>query len=361
MATDIICAGMTNEQIIHIHGLSQEEMRGLCADLGAAPYRAKQLWRWLYHGYVTEWAEMKNVPAELRTQLSGRTALDSVVAEQTEGDAGATRKVLLRLLDGERIEEVLIPARERNTVCVSSQVGCRFNCSFCASGKAGFRRNLAAGEMVAEVVMAARLYGARPSHVVFMGIGEPLDNYDEVLKAIRIINDPDGLCIGARRITISTCGVIPGLQRLADEDLQVELSVSLHVADDALRTELMPVNKKYPLSDLMAACAAYVQKTKRIITFEYTLVKGVNDSPAHAEALAKLIRPMQCRVNLIPLSPVSEFPGEAPPEGTAEMFVEKLGQVRINSTVRVSKGSGLNAACGQLRLRELKKDVLPSD
>ena len=332
-----------------LHGLSPEEMTEFCRELGEPAYRAGQIWKWLYVQRVAEWDGMTNLPAGLRAKLAERASLDAAMPVETVGQPAGTRKILVGLRDGERVEEVLIPAQDRRTVCVSSQVGCKFSCAFCASGQAGFRRNLEAGEMTGQVVLAAREYADRPSHVVFMGIGEPLDNYDAVLKAVRILNDKDGLEIGARRITISTCGVIPGIQRLAGEGLQIELSVSLHAPDSALRSALMPVNRRYPLPELMEACRAYTLATKRIVTFEYTLIRGVNDTRGHAEALAALLAPLQARVNLIPLSPVEEYAGEPSNSHTALSFMRILGDARINATLRVSKGSSVRAACGQLR------------
>ncbi|MCG2659137.1 MAG: radical SAM protein, partial [Kiritimatiellae bacterium] len=196
-----------------------------------------------------------------------------------------------------------------------------------------------------------RSLGATPSNLVFMGMGEPLDNYDAVLAAVRIINDPEGLSLGARRITISTCGIIPGIQRLAQEGLQVELSISLHAPDDALRSRLLPVNRKYPLGDLLEACRIYAEQTGRLITFEYTLIQGVNDSPEQARELARILRPIHARVNLIPLSTVAEFEGRAPPAPVVREFLNILERARINATLRISKGGGVDAACGQLRRR----------
>ncbi len=337
---------------ILMHGLSRADLAALCREAGGEPFRARQIWDWLYGKLALEWDSMRNVPAGLRRALAERALLMSAAPARVEGERTGTRKMLLALADGEFVEEVLIPAPGRRTVCVSSQVGCRFNCAFCASGKLGFRRNLRAGEIVEEIVLAAREYGDRPTNVVFMGIGEPFDNYDEVLAAIRILNDPDGLGIGARRITISTSGVIPGIRRLADEGIQVELSVSLHAPDDALRTVLMPVNRKYPLAELLDACRAYTGQTRRIITFEYTLIGGVNDEPRHAKALAALLKPLECRVNLIPLSAVDEYAGKPPAAGAGDTFIRTLDRAGINATLRVSKGGGVNAACGQLRLRE---------
>lgn len=332
-----------------IHSLTRSEMDELGAALGQPRFRARQIWDWLYTKWAADWDDLRNVPRSLRDELARRFRLDSAVPTAVEGAVGDTRKIVVRLSDGERIEEVLIPARDRLTVCVSSQVGCRFHCAFCASGQAGFRRHLEAGEMVGQVLLAAREWQHRPTHVVFMGIGEPFDNPDAVFKAIRILNDADGLQIGARRITVSTSGVIPGIERLGDEGIQVELSVSLHAPDDELRSSLMPVNRRYPLPELLAACRNYVAKTNRIITFEYTLMRQLNDTPEHARRLAEQLRAFPCRVNLIPLSPVEEFQAEPSPRDRAEAFMDIVRRAGINVTLRASRGSALKAACGQLR------------
>ena len=299
---------------------------------------------------------MTNLPVDLRRRLAEGFSMAPASVRETLGAPGDTRKVLLELRDAECVEEVLIPGggprgKTRRTVCISTQVGCRFHCAFCASGQGGFRRNLEAGEIVGQVLIAGNLFGEPPTHVVFMGIGEPLDNVDAVLKAVSIINDPDGLRIGARRITISTCGLVPGMERLAEEGIQVELSVSLHAPDDALRSTLMPANRTYPLALLVEACRAYTGKTGRIVTFEYTLIDGVNDSPGQARDLAALIGGFPCRVNLIPLSAVPEYEGRPPAAETAGRFAEMLEGAGINTTLRMSRGSSIEAACGQLRLR----------
>ena len=340
-----------------VHDLLKRELVEFCTTAGQPKYRASQIWQWLYVQRVTGWSDMRNIPKSLRRELDGAFAIDPVRIQEATGDEGDVRKILVGLRDGERVEQVLIPARRRNTVCVSSQVGCRFRCAFCASGQAGFSRNLAAGEIVAQVLAAARDLGDKPTHVVFMGIGEPFDNYDRVLKAVRIINDGDGLNIGARRITISTCGIVPGIERLAGEGLQVELSVSLHAPTNELRSRLMPVNGKYPLGDLIPACRDYAARTNRIVTFEYTLIGGINDSVAQARKLAELLAPLPCRVNLIPLSPVEEFEGDPPAPGAAQDFVGTLGEAGINATLRKSRGTPLSAACGQLRAsKEVRED-----
>ena len=299
---------------------------------------------------------MRNIPAELREKLSLRAVLPATRCLEVDGTPKGTRKMVIGLRDGEEIETVIIPARGRRTVCVSTQAGCAYGCAFCASGMNGLSRNLTAGEIVGQVLEAADLDGKSPTHVVFMGIGEPFANYDAVITAIRTINDPKGLGIGARRMTLSTCGVVPGIERLASEGIQVELSVSLHAPDDELRDELLPINKTYPLAELLEACDRYTEATGRLITFEYTLVRDLNDSPEHADDLAELLHNHKCRVNLIPLSPIDEFDGRPPRPGIAGMFVDTLVEEGINATVRQSRGGTVTAACGQLRLHRDSND-----
>jgi 23S rRNA (adenine2503-C2)-methyltransferase len=331
------------------YGFSRDALSEILAGMGQPSYRADQVWAWLYRKPVDGWAAMTNLPAALRAQLGERIAIQAGTPSKTEGEPGETRKILVSLPDGEAVECVLIPAADRRTVCVSTQCGCRFHCAFCSSGQAGFTRHLGAGEIVAQVMLAWRAYGEKPTHVVFMGIGEPFDNYDNTIAAVRILNDKDGLEIGARRITISTCGLVPGILRFAGEGLQVELSVSLHAADDDLRSRLMPVNNSHPIAELLDACRAYTEATKRIITFEYTLIGGVNDSAEHASRLVGRLKVFPCRVNLIPLSPVEEFGRKPPPPDAARRFISVLEQAGINATLRDSKGCSIRAACGQLR------------
>lgn len=334
-----------------IHGLVRSELAEACRELSVPVFRAVQLWSWLYRQRVATWAEMTNLPVAFRDMLAHRFDLASVKPLKGEGEREGTRKLLVELRDGECVEEVLIPARDRRTVCVSCQVGCRFACVFCASGRGGCVRSLEAGEIIGEFLLAWQEYGERPTNVVFMGMGEPFDNYEAVLKAVRILNDAEGINLGARHITISTSGVVPGIERLAGEGLQVELSVSLHAPTDELRSTLMPVNRRYPLGSLLDACQRYAQATKRIVTFEYTLIRGVNDTREHALALARLLRPLSARVNLIPLSPVEGYAGTAPAQETGPLFIGILERAGINATLRVSKGKSIDAACGQLRLR----------
>lgn len=346
-------------------GLLPADWQTICVELGVPAYRATQIWHGLQARLVGSWEELTNLPASLRTDLSTRFDLTALTSTDDRQSADGVHKLLLSCRDAEVIETVLIPANDRWTLCVSSQAGCAFGCAFCASGANGLNRSLEAGEIVGQVILAARLLRARagastaaqrPGNIVIMGMGEPFANYDHLLQAVRVINAPGGLEIGARHITISTCGVVPGIRRLAEEGLQVELSVSLHAPNDALRTRLMPVNKRWPLADLLAACRDYTDRTGRIVTFEYTLVNGFNDAPQHAHELIERLRALHCRVNLIPLSPVAEFDGRAPDEATCCAFQNALEQAHINTTLRRSRGGQVNAACGQLRLRHVQKD-----
>lgn len=336
-----------------IYGLLPEEIEAFCRSAGQPAFRAKQIFNWLYDKRVSSFDAMSNLPAAFRQQLEEAFRFHSLETVEISGQKNETQKLLFRLADRELVETVIIPAPERgtNTVCLSSQVGCLYGCAFCASGQKGVVRNLTAGEIVGEVMAVAGQLGRRPDNVVFMGIGEPFDNYDAVMKSIRILNHPDGLGIGARRITISTCGVVPGIQRLAEEGMQVELSVSLHAPDEEIRSQLMPVNETWPMDELLNTCADYTAQTKRIITFEYTLIRDLNDSQQHAEELVDLLKPFPCRVNLIPLSPVEEFSGERSSEEAMRRFFRILENAGINTTLRNSKGSDLKAACGQLRAR----------
>jgi 23S rRNA (adenine2503-C2)-methyltransferase len=336
-----------------VHGLLFDELTAFCKEQGQPAFRAKQIWDWLYAKRVSSFDEMANLPTALRSLLAEHFCFQDLDKQETKGASGETQKLLFQLGDRELIETVIIPAPRRgtNTVCISSQVGCLFGCAFCASGQKGVIRNLTAGEIISEVLEVCRELGERPNNVVFMGIGEPFDNYDEVMRSIRIMNHPDGLGIGARRITVSTCGVVPGIERFAEEGIQVELSVSLHAPDDETRSRLMPVNETWPIDELMSACEQYTSKTNRIITFEYTLIKDINDTPEHAKALVRLLKKFPCRVNLIPLSPVEEFEGERSTPEAMKFFLQTLEKERINATLRDSKGSKLKAACGQLRAR----------
>lgn len=334
--------------------LLPDDWRALCAAAGQPPFRARQLWAWLYVRRVASWDAMTDLPAAWRQSLADSFDLQPWRETAVQDADDGVSKLLLTCRDGERIETVLIPSSDRQTVCLSTQAGCAFGCLFCATGYCGWQRDLETGEIVGQFMAAARHAAPRRlTHVVVMGMGEPFANYDRTLRAVRIVNDFDGLGIGARRITISSCGVVPGIARLAEEGLQVELSISLHAPDDELRSRLMPVNRRWPLGELLPACAAYTERTGRIVTFEYTLVRGLNDSAAQADLLGARLRSLKCRVNLIPLSPVREFAGEPPEPAACEAFAARLERAGLNVTLRRSRGAAVAAACGQLRLAHM--------
>ena len=299
--------------------------------------------------------------------------MTALLPAQTRCSEDGTTKCLFRLADDQTIESVLIPTRERKTVCVSTQVGCAYSCAFCASGLDGFKRNLTPGEIVQQVVRIQRSLVCHPrvredqisasagmtkkgvTNVVFMGMGEPLANYDHVLKSIRILNSPEGLAIGMRKFTISTVGLVPQIERLSKEGLQIELAISLHAPSDELRGQIMPVNLKHPLKDLIAACRAYAKRTKRLVTFEYILLSEVNDSTEHAEELARLLKGSFCKVNLIPCHPIPGLPFKKPPLKRMLAFERTLQAKGTVCTLRRSRGLDIEGACGQLRLQQTDK------
>ncbi|MBN1933339.1 MAG: 23S rRNA (adenine(2503)-C(2))-methyltransferase RlmN [Anaerolineae bacterium] len=322
-------------------------------------FRAGQIWQWLYVHMVSDWDEMTNLPKSLREQLAHVYTLGPLapIGEQISSD-GQTEKTLFRLVDGATIESVLMHYEGRNTVCVSTQVGCPIGCTFCATGQSGFERNLTAGEIIAQPLYFAsrlRAQAQSVSHIVVMGMGEPLINYDATWQAVGTWNDQRGFNVGARRITLSTAGYIPGIERLAEESLQVGLAVSLHAPTDALRSDLVPLNKTYPLADLLKACQAYIARTGRRITFEYALIDGINDSPAQARHLAALLNRLLCHINLIPLNPSSGSNLRPSSSGRVSEFQRILEENGIAVTVRLRRGIDIQAGCGQLR-QQSKQD-----
>ncbi|MDD2679570.1 MAG: 23S rRNA (adenine(2503)-C(2))-methyltransferase RlmN [Candidatus Omnitrophica bacterium] len=324
---------------------------------GAQAYHARQIFSWIYKKAALDFGQMSDLPAGVRVKLKENFYINGLrIIKRLESSDG-TRKLLLALKDANLIEAVIIPVKERVTGCVSAQVGCKWACSFCASGLSGFKRNLTCSEIIDEVLYLKKESLPRAlTHLVFMGTGEPLDNYAQVLAAVKIINSPLGFNIGARRITLSTSGVIPGIQRLSGEGLQVELSVSLHAADDALRSKLMPVNKKYPLKDLIKTCKDYSARTNRQVTFEYILIKGVNSSLENARDLSRLLSGWKlAKVNLIPSNSISELKVEPPPRSDILLFKGCLVKHGVNTTLRRERGEDINAACGQLRLSYAKQ------
>lgn len=328
-------------------------MIDLLRELGEPAFRARQIAEWKYRKLAAGYGDMRNVPLALREDLARRLPFSTIepVREAASAD-GQTAKLLFRLQDGQLIESVLMRHLERSTVCVSSQAGCKMRCSFCATGHGGWRRNLTPDEIVDQVLHFGRTLkeqGRRVTNVVFMGMGEPLDNYDAVLAAVRLLNAPDGVALAARNITVSTCGLVPEIRRLAAEPVQVNLAVSLAAAADERRDQLIPVNRRWPIDDLLAACDEYARATHRRVSFEYVLIAGVNDSVPEAERLAGLLRGRLAHVNLIPLNPVEGDGYERPAERAIRRFEDVLRVAHVPVSVRYSKGVDIVAGCGQLR------------
>lgn len=334
-----------------IKELGLKELQAALAGLGGQRFHSGQILSWIYKKGVLDFNAMSDLPLALRRRLKEEFYILNLRSIEKLKSADGTEKLLFGLRDKNFVEAVVIPAERRITGCVSTQVGCRFSCRFCASGMEGFKRNLTASEMTEEVLYLKGNSGGRLTHIVFMGTGEPMDNYDNVLKAIRIINSPDTFNIGARRITISTSGIIPGIKRLSGEGLQVELSVSLHAADEKSRSAIMPVNKIYPLKDLINACREYIGKTNRQVTFEYILIKDKNSTLQDAQKLGRILKGMDCKVNLIPCNVIEEIKMRPPEKAQVLSFRDHLLESGVNVTLRKPRGPDIEAACGQLRLR----------
>lgn len=333
-----------------------DDLEKLMISMDEAGFRAKQIFSWLYKG-IDSFDEMINIPKKLRKKLSDVFDVRQIkpIRVQTSKLDG-TRKYLFQLEDGNAIESVFMKYKYGNSICVSSQAGCRMGCRFCASTMDGLARNLSAGEIVSQILQAERDTGERISHVVVMGTGEPFDNYENVAKFIRIINSKEALNIGMRNITVSTCGIVPIIDAFGRDFPQVNLAISLHAATDEKRSELMPVNKAYPLDILIDACKKYVKDTSRRITFEYTLVSGQNDSISDAKTLANLLKGILCHVNLIPLNVVRERKYDSSNKETVYAFQRTLEERGIPVTIRRELGDDIDGACGQLRLKSKDAD-----
>jgi len=345
-----------------IRDLSFLELQKFLVANGEPPFRAGQIFEWLYKKGVVRFDGMTNLPPTLRAKLTEQFVLATPILKDHRVAADGTQKFLLEFSDHVMVETVLIPTETRATVCLSTQAGCKFHCQFCASGIGGWVRNLTASEILSQVLCARKFSAPQDvTHVVFMGTGEPFDNYDEVLKAIRVINAREGFFVGARRITISTCGIVPGIKRLAEEGMQVELSVSLHGYNDDVRSQLMPVNRKYDLTTLLAACRDYVKQTGRQITFEYVLIDGLTCVPQAPVALGRLLKGLLCKLNLIPYNSVPEHPFKSPTKTAVREFKRQLEQNGLLATVRSSRGEETSAACGQLRHIHQGTDVKRSE
>jgi 23S rRNA (adenine2503-C2)-methyltransferase len=339
-----------------IVGLTYEELIKVLERWSQPRFHAQQIFSWIYKKGIIDFDKMSDLSESLRRRLKENFSICDLELAEMQESRDRAQKFLFKLKDASFIEAVNIPMPTRMTGCISSQVGCKFACRFCASGLLGFKRNLDSSEIINEALyLRNNSFDKLLTHIVFMGTGEPLDNYDQVLKAIRIINSDYGLNIGARRITISTCGIIPGIQRLASEGMQIELSVSLHSADDKIRTQLMPINKTYPLKDLISACRQYWEKTNRQLTFEYVMAKGINSALPDAIKLCKILKGLDCKVNLIPANPVKKNNYGPPNKMDILLFRDRLLKSKVNVTLRQPRGQDIDAACGQLRLRYEKK------
>lgn len=338
-----------------IKSMNIEELKSLMTQLGDKPFRAKQVYSWLHEHLVTSYEEMTNLPKALREKLSAYPITALKAADVQVSKLDGTRKYLFCLSDGNVIESVLMRYKHGNSVCISSQVGCRMGCRFCASAIGGLTRNLLASEMLDQIYRIQDITGERVSNVVVMGTGEPLDNYENLLRFIHILTGEGGLHISQRNITVSTCGLVPQIRELAEEKLQITLALSLHAPNDAKRQELMPIARRYSMDEVLDACRDYFDKTGRRLTFEYSLVAGVNDSDEDAAELCARIRGMNCHVNLIPVNPIKERSFVRSTREAVENFKIKLEKCGINGTIRREMGSDIDGACGQLRKSYMQK------
>jgi 23S rRNA (adenine2503-C2)-methyltransferase len=348
-------------RLVDLLSLTRDELAAELEQFGEPPFRASQLCGWIYGRRARTFEEMTDLPGALRTDFSGRFALRPLTRVKETGSKDTTRKFLFRLRDGQMIETVLIPASpalygtraDRRTLCVSSQVGCAYGCKFCASGLDGLKRNLTAGEIVAQFLAVEELSEERVDNIVFMGMGEPFSNYENLMRAVGILNASWGAGLGARNMTVSTSGLVPRIRDFADQPLQVRLAISLHGATDEVRGKIMPVNRKYPLRELLDACEYYCSRKSQHLTLEYILIRGVNDTDDQALALATHARRLRAKVNLIPYNIVAGLDWLRPTQAAQERFLGLLRMRAISVTLRREKGHDIAAACGQLRLQEM--------
>ena len=338
-----------------IASCSLEELKIEMEKIGEKAFRAKQIYEWIHRKLVDDFSEMSNLSKPLREKLDAEYEIRKVemVTRQISKIDG-TNKFLFCLNDGNMVESVLMKYKHGNSVCISSQVGCRMGCRFCASTLDGLERNLTPSEMLRQIYQIQKISGERVSNIVIMGTGEPLDNYDNFLKFIHMISDEHGLNISQRNITASTCGIVPNIRRLAEEKLQITLALSLHGSNQEKRMTLMPVANKYHLPEVLEACDYYFERTGRRITFEYSLVHGVNDTKEDARELIEILRPRNCHLNLIPVNPIKERDYQKPDKKSAENFKNKLEKNGINVTIRREMGSDIDGACGQLRRKSMQ-------
>lgn len=338
-----------------IASYSFEELQEEMLAIGEKGFRSRQIYSWIHEKLVDDFEEMTNLPKTLRQKLESAYEIRRVEMEKRQiSKIDGTNKFLFCLKDGNMVESVLMKYKHGNSVCISSQVGCRMGCRFCASTLDGMERNLTPSEMLRQVYQIQKITGERVSNIVIMGTGEPLDNYDNFLKFIHMVSDEHGLNISQRNITASTCGIVPNIRRLAEEKLQITLALSLHGSNQEKRRSLMPVANKYELHEVLEACDYYFEKTGRRITFEYSLVHGVNDTPEDAKELMGILKDRNCHLNLIPVNPIKERNYEKPDKKSAENFKNKLEKNGINVTIRREMGSDIDGACGQLRRKTMQ-------
>lgn len=342
--------------MINILDFSLEDLKKWMKENGESEFRAKQVFDWIYK-FVWEFEEMKNIPGNLKNKLSEAFCIGiPEVLQSLKSEDDDTEKFLLGYKDGNVIEAVVMKYKHGNSICVSTQVGCKMGCKFCASTLEGVVRNLTSGEILAQVLVASSKIGERISNVVLMGSGEPLDNYDNVVKFIDLVNADYGLNIGQRHITLSTCGIVPKIIELADKDMQITLAISLHAPNDSLRKTMMPIAYKFSIDELIKACKYYIEKTNRRITFEYALVNNVNDRKEDAKELGNLLKGLLCHINLIPVNEVRENLFKKPSTENIKTFYNILTSFGIETTIRKEMGADINAACGQLRRSYLKNN-----
>lgn len=339
----------------NIKDYNLDELKQVISDLGEKPYRAEQIFKWIMQDNVTSFDDMTNLSLELREKLKNEFDLHIFKILKKQESKDGTKKYLFDVLDGNAIESVLMEYKHGKTICVSSQIGCKMGCKFCASTGVKFARSLSSGEIVEQLLAVQRDENIKISNLVFMGIGEPLDNYDNVMKAIKILNNQKGINMGARHISISTSGLVPKIYKLADENLQCTLSISLHNSSNEKRSEMMPINNTYNIEELMKACKYYIEKTNKRISFEYALAKDNNDNLEDAKALIKLLKGMICHVNLIPINKIEDGKYSKSTNENIIKFRDYLNENGIVATIRRELGSDIDAACGQLRKKEVKK------
>lgn len=353
---------------IELRSCDLAEMQQVAADLGQPAFRAKQLFEWVHKKGVSQLVQMSNLGKDFLQKLEETCLLDNLTLERQQIAKDGTEKFLFKLSDGQYIECVLMryrgdQSKQRNTICVSSQVGCAMGCTFCATGLSGFVRNLTVGEILGQIYAVNEILAQEGDvlpvgNVVFMGMGEPLLNFNQVLKAIMLLNDDKGQNISIRRITLSTCGIVPKMIELAQLDKDLVLAISLHAPNDELRSQMMPINKTYPLKQLMEACREYQKLTRKRISFEYALIKGVNDQAEHVQQLKKLLGSIDCHINVIPVNPVNEQTGFIKPDRShVKNFIHQLTKAGLNASIREEKGSDIDGACGQLRGRQLNNEA----